>query len=114
MKSRIESSGPVSRKPCMKKSSLRGKKKTRRETRSKVEIKRIELVGLWAKQGKEGEIYYSGKATNGTIFQLFKNRLKEPGDNRPAFILFLAAVKPWQPKEPEQKEFEGSDGELPF
>ena len=82
--------------------------------RIKMEKKTIELGGLWAKQGKEGEIYYSGKATNGTTFLLFKNKKKEPGDNRPAFILYLSEFKPWQPEKPEQLEIAGSDGEEPF
>ena len=79
-----------------------------------MESKKIELGGLWPAQTKEGEIYYSGKATNGTTFLLFKNKKKEPGDNRPAFILYLSEFKSWQPEDPEQLEFPGSDGEIPF
>ena len=78
-----------------------------------MESKRIELGGLWTKTNKEGEVYYSGKATNGTASLLFKNQSKAPGDNRPAFILCLAESKAWQP-ESGQKEFAGSDGKEPF
>ena len=75
--------------------------------------KRIELGGLWANTKKDGEVYYSGKATSGTTFLLFKNKSKEPGDNRPTYILCLSESKAWEP-ESGQKEFAGSDGKEPF
>ena len=75
--------------------------------------KKIQIGGLWETKSKKGKIYYSGKATDGTTFLLFENEKKEPGDNRPTFVLYLSEFKP-RLKESQQKEFAGSDGKEPF
>jgi len=45
--------------------------------------------GLWKRESKKGNTYYSGKLPNGEYINLYTNTKKEKGDKRPHLNLQL-------------------------
>lgn len=72
---------------------------------------RIQLSGLWKQESKSGKVYYSGNLGTAQL-QLWPNKYKEEGDNRPNMILYLVS-RPRKPKPAEVQETR-SDDEVPF
>jgi len=68
----------------------------------------IKLCGLWKKEGKEGNVYYSGKLSYSTNLILFPNKYKQ-NEKDPSLILYIAKFeKKEKPKESD------ADNEIPF
>jgi len=55
---------------------------------------RIKLGGLWANKSKEGVDYLTGRLSPTVKILIFKNNYKQPGDNSPTHIMYLAPVDP--------------------
>ena len=72
---------------------------------------RIQLSGLWKQKSKAGKSYYSGSLGPMVQLQLFTNKYKEEGDNRPDLILYIVKREP--KKKPAESESKSTD-EVPF
>jgi len=62
----------------------------------------LKLAGLWRKEGKDGEPFYSGKLGYGVNVLLFKNRYKKV-DKDPDLVLYLAEAEKKDRAKPEEK-----------
>ena len=67
----------------------------------------LKLCGLWRKEGKDGEPFYSGKLGYGVNLLLFKNKYKK-ADKDPDLVLYLAEAEKNRAKPEEKTE------EVPF
>jgi hypothetical protein len=55
---------------------------------------RIKLGGLWQNKSKDGTDYLSGRLSPTVKILIFKNNYKQPGDNSPTHIMYLAPLDP--------------------
>ena len=55
---------------------------------------RIKLGGLWANKSKDGVDYLTGKLSPTVKILIFKNNYKQPGDNQPTHVMYLAPIDP--------------------
>ena len=62
----------------------------------------IKLCGLWRKEGKDGEPFYSGKLGYGVNVLLFKNKFKK-ADKDPDLVLYLAEAEKKDKVKAEEK-----------
>ena len=62
---------------------------------------RIKLGGLWQNKSKDGTDYLSGKLSPTVKILIFKNNYKQPGDNSPTHIMYLAPIDP-DPNAPQR------------
>jgi len=53
----------------------------------------IKLCGLWKTEGKEGEVFFSGKLSYSSRILVFKNKYKR-SEKDPDLIIYLAEHKP--------------------
>lgn len=62
---------------------------------------KIEKSALWKKQTKNGDTYLSVSITTDTgeklSINMFKNKFKEEGDNKPDFVSIEEKAKPEKP-----------------
>ena len=69
----------------------------------------IKLGGLWKKEGKDGNIFFSGKLSYSTNLILFKNKYKNSEKDLDLILYISKAEKKEQPK-----KLEAEDSEIPF
>jgi hypothetical protein len=55
---------------------------------------RIKLGGLWQNKSKDGTDYLSGRLSPTVKILIFKINYKQPGDNSPTHIMYLAPLDP--------------------
>lgn len=54
------------------------------------ETELVKLTGLWEGKTKNGKVYYSGKAEDGTKFMLFHNEYWSESNNQPNLNLCIS------------------------